>query len=185
MSHPSAIVFRNLLHTLGAVLAVSLLFYPMPSFAATTPTYFACVKTTNQFGVVSCSGQYSIITGSAPNSTLYFSSLIGNVNTTAISGTQAAYLVCTKFTNQFGVTSCSGHYSIIAGSTPNPSTYFSQLIGYPYTSAVAGTSVTYLACTLVTNTFGVTSCSGQYEIIQGITPNSSIYQSWLIGYVNP
>ena len=185
MAHLSSTVSRRLFHTLAMVLAVSLFLYPIPSFAATTPTYFVCAKTTNSFGITSCSHQYSIMTGSPPNSNSYFSSLIGNVNTSAVSGTQVAYLVCTKTTNSFGITSCSGQYGIITGSTPNSSTYFSWLIGYPYTSAVSGTSVTYLACTLQTNTFGITSCSGDYEIIQGTTPNSSIYQSWLIGYVNP
>jgi hypothetical protein len=182
MSHLSVSFFRNLLHTLGAVLAVSLLLCPVKSFAATTPTYFACSATAS-FGILECTSPWEIIQGSQPNPSFYISTLIGDVNTTAVAGTQAAYLACTA-TTVFGVTKCSGQYQIILGSVPNPSIYISWLIGYPYTSQVAGTSATYLACTLHT-VIGITSCSGQYEILQGFTPNPSIYQTWLIGYVTP
>jgi hypothetical protein len=105
------------------------------------------------------------------------------VNTTAVAGSQVAYLVSPKSTNSFGIVSCGG-YAIITGSVPNPSSYCSWLIGYPYASPVAGTTATYLACPLVTSNFGIISCSGVYQIIKGTAPNPSSYQSWLIGYTN-
>jgi hypothetical protein len=182
MSHLSVILLRKFLHTLGAVLAISLLLCPLKSFAATTPTYFACSATAT-FGILECTSPWEIIQGSQPNPSFYISTLIGDVNTTAVAGTQAAYLAC-SIEVVFGVTKCSGQYQIFLGAAPNPSTYISWLIGYPYTSQVAGTSATYLACTLQT-VIGITSCSNTYQILQGFTPNPSVYQTWLIGYITP
>lgn len=182
MSHSVLIVLRNSLHSLGAALGLSLLLYPVSSLAATTPTYLVQPKVTGSFGIVSC-GSYSIFTGSTPSPTTYCAQFIGNVNTTAVAGSQVAYLVSPKSTNQFGITSCGG-YAIITGSVPNPNSYCSQLIGYPYASPVAGTTATYFACPLVTGNFGIVSCSGAYQIIKGAAPNPASYQSWLIGYTN-
>lgn len=182
MSHPLIIVFRNSLHSLGAVLGLSLLLGPMSSLAATTPTYLVQMKVTGSFGIVSC-GSYSIFTGSTPSPTTYCAQFIGNVNTTAVAGSQVAYLVSPKSTGTFGIVSCGG-LAVITGSVPDPNSYCSQLIGYPYASPVAGSTATYLACPLVTGNFGIVSCSGAYQIIKGTAPNPSSYQSWLIGYTN-
>jgi hypothetical protein len=92
----------------------------------------------------------------------------------------ATYFACTA-TTTVGVETCTGKYQIFQGSAPNPSAYISTLIGYLNTTAVAGTTATYLACTAQT-TFGVQQCSGQYQIIQGAAPSPSSYISWLIGY---
>jgi hypothetical protein len=183
MSTLSAIAFRHLLLVLSVVLAISFLLTPSRSFAqTTTPTYLACTTTTS-FGVKICTSQYLIIAGSTPDPNTYISWPIGTVNTTAVPETQAAYFSCTSATN-FGIQTCTGVYQIFLGSPPNPSNYISTLIGYVYPTAVAGTEVAYLACTLQT-TFGVSKCSGAYSIIRGSTPSSSVYQSWIIGYVTP
>jgi len=90
MSHPLPTVLRNSLHSLGAILGLALLLYPVSSLAATTPTYLVQPKVTGSFGIVSC-GSYSIFTGSTPSPTAYCAQFIGNVNTTAVAGSQVAY----------------------------------------------------------------------------------------------
>ena len=183
MSTFTAIAFRHLSLTLGAILALAILFTPSQSFAqTTTPAYLACVNKTS-LGITSCSGDYLIIEGSAPNPTTYTSWPIGTVYTTEAPETQAAYYSCPSKTS-FGIQSCASSYQIVLGSQPDPNSNISTLIGYVYQTAVAGTEVAYLACTLQTS-FGVSLCSGSYSIIRGSTPSSSVYQSWLIGYVTP
>ena len=181
MSTLSRMFFRSF--SIALVLAIALLLAPSRSFAATTTAWFACPAQAS-FGILHCVGPWQIIQGDEHNPSTYLSTLIGDVNTAQVAGTQAAYLACTLQTNPVGVTSCSGTYQIFQGSAPSPGTYQSWFIGYVYTSAVAGTEVTYLACTLQT-VFGITKCSGDYEILQGFTPSPSIYQTWLIGYVAP
>jgi hypothetical protein len=184
MSTLPASVLRNLSLALGAILALAFLLTPSAGFAqTTTPTYLACTTSTS-FGIRTCTNQYQILKGSAPNPNTYFSWPIGTINTTQVPETQAAYFACSTVTN-FGITSCSGSYRIFLGSAPSGS-YISTLIGYVYPTPVAGTEVAYLVCTLQTS-FGISSCpsSGAYSIIRGSTPNSSVYQSWIIGYVTP
>jgi hypothetical protein len=172
----------------GALSAAVLLWAPQSlAVGPITPTYLACQAQMAVLGKV-CTGSETIISGAAPSTAGYISSLIGYVNTTDVAGTEPAYLACQAGTSILGPT-CLKKYQIITGAAPNPSLYISSFIGYVYTSQVAGSQPTYLACLSVATITGPACAApapnaSQYTIIRGAAP-SNAYLSWFIGYVFP
>lgn len=192
MPNPKIVVFALLSRSVGAVLAIPLFLWAQQSVAAPPPitqAYLACPAGRDLANMLECSGSEEIIDGAAPSPTGFLSSFIGYVNTTAVAGTQATYLACVA-SIVFGLPQCTKQYQIIKGAAPNPSSYVSWLIGYVYTTQVAGTEPTYIACPAVSTITGLACAAAApgasaYTIVRGSAPNPSNHLSWFVGYVYP
>jgi hypothetical protein len=195
MSNPRSLVcvlLARISRAVAAILAIPMALWAPQSFAAPAPitqAYLACPAGRNTINSLVCTGSEEIIEGAAPNASNFLSSFIGYVNTTAVAGATPTYFACSAAIS-FGLQQCTKQYSIIKGSAPNPNSYVSWLIGYVYTTQVAGTQPTYIVCPSATSILGpvcgpAPPGASPFTIVRGAAPNPNSYISWFIGYVYP